>query len=272
MDALETIMSRRSIRKYTDESISDELLEKLLRAGMVAPSANNEQPWHFIVVRNRDVYSEIIEVHPYSKMLLESSAALVVCADMELEYKKSSGYWIQDCSAATENILLAAHALSLGACWIGIHPRQIRMLVLRFELDAQPLSLGLQARDDRRQDRVADGIGRCYPHQPGQRCLRGGDGALDPEGRVFHRAHRLQHPRPVRGDVVAAGRALEDGEAKPLLERRDPPQDGGVVDAQAPGRPRQRPLARNREDEADIVPIHLLHFRTEPLPKLRIAP
>lgn len=117
MDALEAIFTRRSVRKYTDESVSEEDLKTLLEAAMNAPSANNRQPWHFIVVRKRARLDAIMDVHPYSKMLKEASLAIVVCGDSDI----TKTYWVQDCSAATQNILLAARALGLGTVWLGVH-------------------------------------------------------------------------------------------------------------------------------------------------------
>ena len=131
MDAMEAIFSRRSIRKYTEQPIGDEVIEQLIKAGMAAPSAHNEQPWHFIVIRDRSLLDEIPNIHPYAQMLKEAPAAVAVCADPALEKNKGLGYWILDCSAATENILLAAHALGLGACWLGFHPRPERKEALR---------------------------------------------------------------------------------------------------------------------------------------------
>jgi nitroreductase len=130
MDALEAILSRRSIRKYTDEDVPDETIERLLTAGMAAPSANNEQPWHFVVVRERAILDEIPKFHRYSGMLRQSPVAIVVCSDLKRSVDPTVDYWVQDCSAATENILIAANALGVGACWLGIHPRKKRVEAL----------------------------------------------------------------------------------------------------------------------------------------------
>ena len=126
MEALAAILSRRSIRKHTAQSVDDGIIEKLLRAGCAAPSAHNEQPWHFIIIKNRAILDEIPRIHPYAQMLKQAPVALAVCADHKLEKDTEADYWVQDCSAATQNILLAAHALGLGACWLGIHPRMKR--------------------------------------------------------------------------------------------------------------------------------------------------
>ena len=125
MDTYETIMTRRSVRKFTSGEVGDDLVEKLLRAAMQAPSANNGQPWHFIVIRDRAILDEIPIFHPFAQMVKQAPLAILVCADTR--DARSPDYWVLDCSAATENLLLAAHALDLGAVWLGIHPRQERM-------------------------------------------------------------------------------------------------------------------------------------------------
>ncbi len=127
MDTLETLFTRRSIRKYTREPVSDEELHTILEAGMNAPSANNRQPWHFIVVDDREKLNSIMEVHPYSKMLAQAPLALVVVADTET----SRSYFPQDCAAAIENILLAAKALGLGSVWMGVYPNEARVTGIR---------------------------------------------------------------------------------------------------------------------------------------------
>ncbi|NMC63220.1 MAG: nitroreductase family protein [SAR324 cluster bacterium] len=122
---LESILSRRSIRKFQDKSVPNELVTEILKAAMAAPSANNKQPWHFIVVKDKKHLQEIAKVHPYAKMASEAALAIIVCGDPGLEF--APGYWIQDCSAATQNILLAAHELGLGAVWCGVYPREERV-------------------------------------------------------------------------------------------------------------------------------------------------
>ena len=117
---LDAILSRRSIRKYTAEPVGDELVEQLLKAAMAAPSAGNQQPWQFVVIRDRKTLDAVPKFHPYSKMITEAPLAILVCGDVPKETVK--GYWQQDCSAATENLLVAAQALGLGAVWLGVHP------------------------------------------------------------------------------------------------------------------------------------------------------
>lgn len=125
---LDNIAQRKSVRSYTNESVSKEQLEKLVRAGMAAPSAVNKQPWAFIVISDRAAMDSLAEKLPHAKMLKEAQAAIVVCGDMnkalEGEYRE---FWVQDASAATQNILLAAEAMGLGAVWTGAYPSQQRV-------------------------------------------------------------------------------------------------------------------------------------------------
>lgn len=120
MDALFAVYTRRSVRQYDSGGIGEEQVENLLRAGMAAPSAGNSRPWHFIVIDDAKKLSEISDIHPHAKMAVHAALAIVVCADPTLE--RSPGYWPQDCAAATQNILIAAHAQGLGAVWCGIYP------------------------------------------------------------------------------------------------------------------------------------------------------
>ena len=121
MDAYQAIMTRRSIRAYSSESVSEESVKDLLAAAMAAPSANNQQPWQFIVITERTLLDDLATVLPYGQMLNLAPVAIIVCGDMA--HEKSKGYWVQDCSASTQNILLAAHARGLGAVWVGVYPR-----------------------------------------------------------------------------------------------------------------------------------------------------
>jgi len=129
MELFEGLFSRRSIRKYTGEKIDEEVIRSMIKAGMYAPSANNRRPWHFIIVDEREILDKIMKVHPYSSMLSEASHAVIVCGDEKLE--NGPGYYIIDCSAATQNILLAAHALGYGAVWLGVEPRSERKHAIR---------------------------------------------------------------------------------------------------------------------------------------------
>ncbi|HSB78956.1 MAG TPA: nitroreductase family protein [Candidatus Methylomirabilis sp.] len=133
MDALEAILTRRSIRRYTGKPVPDEQIRTLLEAAMSAPSAGNEQPWQFIVITERRILDMIPTFHPYADMLREASVAILVCGDVDLERYKGS--WVQDCSAATQNLLLAAHAKGLGAVWVGIYPKDDRVQRIQKLLD-----------------------------------------------------------------------------------------------------------------------------------------
>ncbi|HZJ58054.1 MAG TPA: nitroreductase family protein [Clostridia bacterium] len=126
---MNVIFKRRSIRAYTDRTVPDELIEKVLRAGMAAPSAGNQQPWHFVVIDDRNTLNEIPKIHPHSDMLREASHAIVVCGDIPSQ--KYEGYWVQDCSAATQNMLLMATELGLGSVWLGVYPIEDRIEALK---------------------------------------------------------------------------------------------------------------------------------------------
>ena len=118
---IENIMTRHSVRSYTDESVSDEMIETMLRAGMAAPSAMNRQPWEFVVLKERATLDSLAGKLKYAKMLAEAPLAIVVCAKTHFVNRDGENvenmFWEHDASAATENILLAAHALGLGAVW-----------------------------------------------------------------------------------------------------------------------------------------------------------
>lgn len=122
MDILETINSRRSIRKFTGNLIGDEDLKTILKAGFQAPSAHDEEPREFLVIKDKDVIEQIAEFHEYAKMLPDAGCAIVVCGDMGKQSEK--GFLIADCSAAMQNILLAAHGLGYGAVWCGLYPKE----------------------------------------------------------------------------------------------------------------------------------------------------
>lgn len=126
--ALETIMTRTSIRAYTDRAVSADTVEMLLRAGMAAPTAVNAQPWHFVVVNEKAKLDELAGTNRHGDMLRQAPLAIVVCGNMEMAMQgPGQAFWVQDCSAATENILLAAHALGLGAVWTGCYPMEERV-------------------------------------------------------------------------------------------------------------------------------------------------
>ena len=125
MDFYEGLITRRSVRKYTGCKIYEGAIKKILNAGMYAPSARDTRPWHFVVIDDKDILSKVLEFHPYATMLLQASHAIAVCGDENLQ--NGPGYYVMDCSAAAQNMLLAAHSLGLGAVWIGIHPEPDRI-------------------------------------------------------------------------------------------------------------------------------------------------
>ncbi|MDR2887471.1 MAG: nitroreductase family protein [Bacteroidales bacterium] len=136
MELYEGLITRRSVRKYTGEKISGDAVNRIVAAGMNAPSARNTQPWHFIVIDDRGMFEKIMVFHPYSSMLSQASHAVAVCFDENLQH--GPGYGVMDCSAAAENILLAAHAMGLGAVWLGIHPKPDRVEALGALLGTPP--------------------------------------------------------------------------------------------------------------------------------------
>jgi len=129
MDTIKAIMTRRSIRRFKDRPVDEKSIAILLQAAMQAPSASNRQPWHFIVITERGLLSAIPEFHPHAKMLFQTPAAIMICGDIRIE--ESIEYINTDCSAATQNLLLAAHDLGLGAVWLGIYPRERRVAEIR---------------------------------------------------------------------------------------------------------------------------------------------
>ena len=116
-DMLEMIKKRRSIRKYTDQAVTDEQIRQLLEAAMAAPSASNIQPWEFIVVKDPNLKRQLAQTHTWSYMAADAAVVFVVCGN-----ERASHHWVEDASAATENLLLAVTALNLGAVWVAIYP------------------------------------------------------------------------------------------------------------------------------------------------------
>lgn len=143
MEVFDALFDRRSIRRFAPGEVPDEAVEKMLRAAMYAPSAGNQRPWHFVVLRERRLLDAVPHFHPHAAMLSQAPLAILVCADLSLE--THHGYWMVDCAAATQNLLLAAHGLSLGAVWLGIFPRPERMSgmreLLRLPENVEPFAL-----------------------------------------------------------------------------------------------------------------------------------
>ena len=119
---MNSIFKRRSIRKFTEIPVTEEQIEQLLRAAMAAPSAHNKQPWEFVLTTKRETLDKIAESHPYAKMLEQAPLCIVVCAN--LSKQEEEGFYVQDCAAAIQNILIEAVEINLGTVWIGLHPHE----------------------------------------------------------------------------------------------------------------------------------------------------
>ena len=149
-EKLGLIFGRRSVRVYSPGEISEEQVTCLLEAAMAAPSAMTKDPWRFVVVRQTSSLSALAETLGGGKMLATATLAIVVCGDLEVTFERQLSFLLQDCSAATENLLLAAHGLGLGACWVGVHPNEAAVRRLKELLALSPsviplavVSLGL---------------------------------------------------------------------------------------------------------------------------------
>jgi nitroreductase len=121
------IFGRRSIRVFKPGTVDAATVRQLLEAAMAAPSAAAKDPWRFVVIRDRSTLNRLAEALSNGEMLHTAALAIVVCGDLEAAHDRQLSYLLQDCAAATENLLLAAHALGLGACWLGVHPRAHRL-------------------------------------------------------------------------------------------------------------------------------------------------
>jgi nitroreductase len=154
MEALKAILERRSARAFLDRKVEPALVEQLLAAGAHAPSAGGAEPWHFVVVDDGEALERIGRLVPTAEMAAKAPLGIAVCGDPTLE--RATDFWLQDCAAATENILLAAHALRLGAVWTGIHPARDRVLrfrqILELPTEVVPVSLVLVGYASRRLD------------------------------------------------------------------------------------------------------------------------
>ena len=160
---MKEIFERRSIRKYTADPVSLEHEEKLLRAAMQAPSAGNEQPWEFIVVRDPETLKKMTEGHPYSTPLLGAPLGILVCGDVNKQRFNPYAYWVQDCSAAIQNLLLEAQHLGLGAVWMVRKEHPVHALESLAEITCKRhvlflidgLKLGMESADDRIHESVS---------------------------------------------------------------------------------------------------------------------
>jgi nitroreductase len=145
-ETLTTIYSRKSIRKYDDKKIDKETIDLLIKAGLSAPSNVNKMPWEFVVVDNKEMLENIANATLYAKMTKDAPLAILVCGNMERTFSgEGKEFWIQECSAATQNILLAAHSLGLGAVWTGVYPTHDRIRnvsrAAKLPISIVPLSL-----------------------------------------------------------------------------------------------------------------------------------
>jgi nitroreductase len=143
MEAIEALRTRRSIRSFKEGTVSDSVIKLILEAAMSAPSANNLRPWQFVSLTEKKLRLKVRDFHPHAEMLKHAPGAIAICGDSNIE--KDLNYIALDCAAATENMLLAAHALGLGAVWIGIYPREDRMThlseILRLPKHIVPVSI-----------------------------------------------------------------------------------------------------------------------------------
>ena len=158
MNTLDTIYSRRSIRKYNpDKKVPKEVIQQILTAAMMAPSACNTRPWEFVVVESKEIKEKIMEVHPYTKMLKTAPVAIVVCGKPELQEGVCTEYWPQDCGAAIQNMLLAAKELGYGTCWCGCYPTMDRVDSLQKLLDVSSVPVAVVALGETEESPSAKG-------------------------------------------------------------------------------------------------------------------
>ena len=130
--AIENILARKSVRAFTPKPVEKEKVDLLLKAAMAAPTAVNKQPWAFVVVDDRNVLDQLAAELPYAKMTAQAPLAIVVCGDLSKALNgETDRYWMLDCSAASENLLLAAESMGLGAVWTAVYPESDRMAKVR---------------------------------------------------------------------------------------------------------------------------------------------
>ncbi len=143
--AIENIMTRTSCRSFSDKLVTEAQIDTLVRAAMSAPTAVNQQPWQVIIVTDREILDSIAANCRNIKMAAEAPMAMVLCGDMTIAREKAEEFWVQDLSAATENVLLAANAMGLGAVWCGIYPIPDRTAFIQslLELPADVIPLNV---------------------------------------------------------------------------------------------------------------------------------
>lgn len=121
---MDILLERQSCRKYKSDPIPKEDLDYILHAAMSSPSAMNTRPWHFIVIKDKQTHTKIMQIHKASQMLTDAPVGIIICCDIKKQYKN---YWQQDCAASTQNMLLAATAKGYGSVWCGIYPIEERV-------------------------------------------------------------------------------------------------------------------------------------------------
>ena len=149
--------TRRSVRAYTDQAVSSQEIHTLLDAAMIAPSAGNAQPWRFVVIDDPELLKKVPALNQYAGMAPQAPVSILICGDPGAE--KHKGFWVQDCSAAIQNMLLAATGLGLGTVWTGIYPVEERVKGFR-ELvglpeDIIPLGLVVIGRPAKEMERIS---------------------------------------------------------------------------------------------------------------------
>ena len=161
METIKAIKTRRAIRQFKDKEVPDKIIKEILSAAMHAPSAHNEQPWQFVVIKDKETMKKMQKLSPWLGMLDTAPAAILVCGDKKLE--KAEGYWVQDCSACAMLLWISAHDQGLGAVWCGIYPREDRVKGFQELLDLPkqviPLCLmpiGYPAEKKTREDRYKE--------------------------------------------------------------------------------------------------------------------
>ena len=154
-NTIDTIYDRRSVRKYIDKEVNPDLVDEILRAAMFAPSGCNKQPWHFVVFNDKELIKEIKAMHPYASALATAPVCIMVCGDTQKEM--APGFYQVDCSAAIENMILAAKALGIDTCWMGIYPWEDTMAAFtkRFNLpeNIKPFALISVGYSESKQER-----------------------------------------------------------------------------------------------------------------------
>ena len=131
-DTIKTIMNRKSVRAYKEGPVSKEQLEVIVKAGMAAPTAVDKRPWEFIVINDKAMLKKLSDILPYAKMTEKAAAAIIVAGDIDRQQGgRESDFWVVDCSAATENVLLAVESLGLGAVWTAVYPDKERIEAVR---------------------------------------------------------------------------------------------------------------------------------------------